>query len=275
MTPIRLAIIGSGNVASALAPAFAASPDVDLIAICSPTPGHAEALASTLSPRPEAVESVASLPRDADVYLIAVKDDRVASVALEAAGLFPATALWLHTSGSVPAEALARAGGGYGVLYPLQTFSKGVPVNLRELPVFIEANTAAGLDTARRLAEAISPIIHEADSELRKRMHVAAVFACNFTNYFWTVADDILRHEPGLNLSVLHPLLKETLRKAMAEGPEGSQTGPARRGDRGVIEAHKELLGSTDEARLYGEISEAIIRRYNSDKPNQSDNSDK
>lgn len=263
MTPVRLALIGSGNVASALAPAFAASPDVDLIAIYSPTPGHAEALAATLNPRPKAVERLADLPRKADVYLIAIKDDRVASVALEAAGLFPAGALWLHTSGSVPAEALAPAGSGYGVLYPLQTFSKGVPVNLRELPVFIEANSAEGLATARRLAEAISPIIHHADSELRKLMHVAAVFACNFTNYFWTVADSLLRREPGLDLSVLYPLLKETLRKAIAEGPEGSQTGPARRGDRGIIEAHKSLLGDTDEARLYGEISEAIIRHYN------------
>lgn len=263
MTPVRLALIGSGNVASALAPAFAASPDVDLAAIYSPTPGHAAALASGLSPQPEAVGRLADLPRDADVYLIAVKDDRVASVALEAAGLFPPQALWLHTSGSVPAEALAPAGGGYGVLYPLQTFSKGVSVNLRELPVFIEADTPAGLEKARRLAATISPIIREADSDLRKLMHVAAVFACNFANYFWTVADSILRRGPGLDLSVLHPLLKETLRKAIAEGPGGSQTGPARRGDRGVIEAHKSLLGDTDEARLYGEISEAIIRHYN------------
>ena len=263
MPPVRLALIGSGNVASTLAPAFAACPDVDLVAICSPTPGHAASLASKLSPRPAAVERITLLPRDADVYLIAVKDDKVASVALEAAGLFPPTALWLHTSGSVPAVALAPAGGGYGVLYPLQTFSKGVDVNLRELPVFIEADTDAGLDTARRLAVAISPIIHKADSALRKRMHVAAVFACNFANYFWTVADNILRQEPGLDLSVLHPLLKETLRKAIAEGPEGSQTGPAMRGDRGVIESHKAMLGDTDEARLYGEISEAIISHYN------------
>lgn len=263
MHPLRICIIGSGNVAWALAPAFTSAPDIELTAVCSPTPGHAAALAASLSPRPQAVTEIASLPRDADVYLIAVKDDRVASVALEATGLFPATALWLHTSGSVPAAALAPAGGGYGVLYPLQTFSKGVKVNLRELPVFIEADSAPGLATARRLALAISPIVHEADSDLRRKMHVAAVFACNFTNYFWTIADNILREHPGLDLSVLHPLLKETLRKAMEEGPEGNQTGPARRGDRGVIETHKKLLGDTPESQLYGDVSEAIINHYN------------
>ena len=96
---------------------------------------------------------------------------------------------------------------------------------------------------------------------MRAKLHAAAVYACNFTNHLWAIADDILRRETGTDLGVLRPLLEETMRKALTMRPADGQTGPARRGDRGVIEKHKSLL-TQDEAQLYETLSQHIMDYY-------------
>lgn len=257
--PPRTVIIGSGNVASSLAPALEAAGAADIVAVFSPTPGHAESLASQLR-HARAITEPADLPADADVYLMAVSDDAISRLASE---LHPVpSALWMHTSGGVDASALVPLSSRYGVFYPLQTFSKGVKVDMTEVPFFLEASGEADLELARAMALKVSPKVYEADGAVRARMHAAAVFGCNFVNHLWAIADDILRRETGTDISVLKPLLQETLRKAMEVRPADAQTGPARRGDRGVISRHQNLL-QPDEARLYGILSEHILNYYN------------
>lgn len=255
--PLRTVIIGSGNVATAVAPALELAGAVTVVAVYSPTYAHAAELAGKLN-NAVAVDKACDMPADADLYIVAVKDDAVAKVAAE---LPRNNAVWLHTSGGVPAETLSPLTDNYGVFYPLQTFSKGVDVNLAEVPVFVEGSNDMTLSVAERLGRAISPKVHHADGDTRCKMHAAAVFACNFTNHLWAIADDILRREAGVDLSVLHPLLKETLRKAMLGRPSDGQTGPAVRGDRGVMDKHAGLLAD-DEARLYRELSEHIMDYY-------------
>ncbi len=256
--PLRAVIIGSGNVASALAPALENAGAIETVAVYSPTPGHAAALASKLKSA-VAVSDKKAIPADADLYLMAVKDDAIAALASE---LTPVTeALWLHTSGGVPASALSPLSGRYGVFYPLQTFSKGVEVDIAEVPIFVEAADKADEELVVSLARTISPKVHHADGTTRCRMHAAAVFACNFTNHLWAIADDILRRETGTDLTVLYPLLRETMSKAMKMRPAEAQTGPAVRGDRGVIDKHASLL-QPDEAALYRTISDSILKYY-------------
>lgn len=258
--PVKAVIIGSGNIASAVAPALEVAGAIDVVQVYSPTAAHASALARRLRAargvsRPEDVDM------SAELYLVAVKDD---AIALLASQLPRNGAVWLHTSGGVDCSTLAPLTDDYGVFYPLQTFSKGREVDLAEVPVFIEGHTQRALQMARRLADAISPKVYEADGEVRARLHAAAVFACNFANHLWAVADEYLRRETSTDLSVLHPLLCETMAKAMTMPPADAQTGPARRGDRGVIEKHKSLLNA-DEARLYEILSQHIIDRYECD----------
>ena len=256
--PLRTVIIGSGNVASCIAPALEKAGVIDIAAVYSPTQSHAAELAAKLR-NAVAVSDIAEIPADAALYLLAVKDDAIAELAQT---LTPSPeALWLHTSGGVEASTLKPLSEHYGVFYPLQTFSKGVPVNLPEVPVFIEASTERGREIVDRLAHAISPKVHYADGTTRCKLHAAAVFACNFTNHLWAIAEDILHREAGTDLSVLHPLLQETLRKAMTVPPASAQTGPAARGDRGVIAKHASLL-TADEAELYTLLSEHIIDYY-------------
>lgn len=255
---LKTVVIGSGNVASAIAPALEAAGAIDVCQVYSPTPVHAAELAGRLH-KAVAVSRPADVATDAELYLVAIKDDAIARIA---ASLSPVPdAVWLHTSGGIEASEMSSLSPNHGVFYPLQTFSKGREVNLREVPVFIEGATEKALLTARRLGEAISPDVIEANGPQRARLHAAAVFACNFTNHLWAIADEILRRETSTDLSVLYPLLRETLRKATLMPPAEAQTGPARRGDAGVIAKHESLL-TPDEARLYDILSHHIMDYY-------------
>lgn len=250
MTPRRVVILGAGNVATHLALALAS--DCCVEQVWSRTEDNARALAAKL-PGCSVIASPAEAVRDADVYLISVADDAVATVAQQ---LGPVSGVVAHTSGSIPVQVLSDAGHAQtGVFYPLQTFTRDVPLNMAQVPFFIE-----GPDELWDMAQLIGDRVYRADSARRAALHLAAVFACNFANLQWTVASQLLAND-GLDFDVLAPLLTETLRKAIHNGPERSQTGPARRGDENVMAAHQAKLQG-DELELYRLCSKMINKRY-------------
>lgn len=251
-----IVFIGAGNVASHLAPALECSGAGRVVQVYSRSLSSARALASKLKDA-SATDEVTDIVPDADVYIVSLVDHAVVDVLSR---LPRNNALWLHTSGSLPMSVLDGMSDNIGVFYPLQTFSKGVEVDMSEVPLFIEGNTSEVAGRIRLMAEKVTPKVHYADGDLRKRMHIAAVFACNFTNYMFTVADDLLGRD-GLSLEVLHPLLKETVRKALNGSPAQGQTGPAVRGDREVMEAHESML-DPELAEMYRMISGAIYNRH-------------
>lgn len=256
--PLRAVIIGSGNVASALAPALEAAGEIQVEAVCSPTPAHARELACRL--RNAVAESdMARIPADAQLYIVSVTDDALAQVAANAP--HAADAVWLHTSGGVDASVLAPLSPNYGVLYPLQTFSKGRHTDFATIPIFVEGATPTALAVAERLGRALSSDVRRADGDTRRKLHAAAVFACNFTNHLYAIASDILHREADADLTVLRPLLEETLAKALSMPPADAQTGPARRGDTRVMERHMALI-QPHEAYLYKILSDSIMKRY-------------
>lgn len=253
----RVVVIGAGNVAWSLAPAIDALEGYSVTHIASRSATRSAELASSLGQATSGTLDSAHLP-DADIYIMSVSDDAVASLA---ASIAPRPeALWLHTSGSVDARTLAPLSSNYGVLYPLQTFTRGRKLDFDNIPLFIEASTDEALACTRRLAEALSQSVTEADSERRTRMHIAAVFGCNFTNHMLAIAGRLL-HNEGIPLSTIAPLVAETLDKAFATSPLAGQTGPARRGDSRVIDAHTSRL-EHDDAALYRTISDSIIKTY-------------
>lgn len=252
---MRLVIFGSGNVATHIANPL--SRHHDIIQIVSRDPEHADRLAKMIGGSVEATTHLSEVKDDADAYIISVNDDSIAAIAANT----PANGLWMHTSGSIGMEVFLGHKQRYGVLYPLQTFSRDVPVDMRKVPIFIEGNdsgSTVGIDT---LAKSISRQIYHANSSQRRQLHIAAVFACNFANRLWAIADDILK-EAGYDFSVLSPLLKATLEKAERTSPAEGQTGPARRGDREVMESHLNSL-DTENAEIYKIISKSIFNQYN------------
>lgn len=247
-------ILGSGNVAGGLAPALNAA-GIDVRQVYSRSLDHASELA--LQVGAEAVDKLEDIVRDARLYVIALSDDAVAPVAAAMTGT---GGLWVHTAGGVDASVLAPASRSYGVLYPLQTFSKGRGVDMKKVPLFIEGADPATLSEIREIAQKLSDNVSEADSRKRLVLHAAAVFACNFVNYLWGTADEILQAD-GEDIHVLEPLIRETLAKAMAMPPRQAQTGPARRGDTKVAERHKTVI-TPEQARLYSVLADAIAKEY-------------
>lgn len=251
-------VIGAGNVATHLARALSRVADVGQIV--SRHIDSAARICDEIGGGCRPVEGLGELRGDADFYVVAVSDDHVKDVAAATVGF---GGIWVHTSGSVPASVFEGNKARYGVLYPLQTFSRDIPVEVDKVPFFVEGNDEDVAQSVAALASMLSGTVEYADSERRKKLHLAAVFACNFANQMWVEADGILR-DNGLSIDYLMPLMKVTLGKLEQTTPLGAMTGPARRGDRSVIEAHLAQL-SGERKEIYRMLSDRIVDEFRGD----------
>lgn len=205
----------------------------------------------------QAIDDVAQVNRDADYYIIAVPDNAIGEVAAQ---LPKVKGIVAHTSGSVNMQVLQSCQcKGCGVFYPLQTFTRNKSIDFNEIPFFIEGSDEMTTDALCKLASKLSNSVHTADSKQRASLHIAAVFACNFANHLWSISSDILS-EAGYDFGILRPLLAETLNKAFEITPSAAQTGPAKRGDTNVINAHIAKLDG-NEKELYKLITNMIIAK--------------
>jgi predicted short-subunit dehydrogenase-like oxidoreductase (DUF2520 family) len=253
----HITIIGTGRLAGHLAIALKQS-GFKIVQVLGRRLQSAVCLAEKV--QSTGIGSFAALSAQTDLFLLAVSDQAIGEVARQ---LPDNKTLVAHTSGFVGMEALLPFRENVGVLYPLQTFTKGRPLDYSNIPFFVEGNSPANETALRNLAAAVSIQVACANSQLRQKMHLAAVFACNFPNYLFGIADDILQTE-GLTLDLLKPLLRETVEKALALGPVNAQTGPAVRNDKPTIEAHvKRLQGTADYREVYKFLTAKIIESLN------------
>lgn len=256
--PRKAVLIGAGNVAASLAPALAAADGVRLAQIVSRDGKSAARLAEAAGGCEAATPD--GIMTDADIYIFAVSDTALSELATSLPPL--SGALCLHTSGSIDASVLAPLSPRHGVLYPLQTFTRGVTLDMRRVPLFIEGSSAEVTGEIMQIAGSLSDSVHTADSAKRRRMHIAAVFGCNFVTHMLDISDNLLRRD-GLDISVLSPLIAETIRKSMEIGPHEAQTGPARRGDKNVTDKHEAMLAKDENLReIYRLLSDSITRAY-------------
>lgn len=218
-------------------------------------------LARRVSPR-TFLDAAGKTPQPASLYIIAVADGAIASVGKHLKERVAGDAMVVHTSGSMPCEVLADCFPCRGVLYPMQTFSRDRVLEYDRIPLFIEAADEISTERLERFAGRLSPTVHRLDSRRRKALHIAAVFACNYINRMLVHADDVLEDCP-FGLGTLVPLIGETVAKAVAMGPRKAQTGPARRGDIGVLKSHQEALTHLPDAQeLYTFIARQILDDY-------------
>ncbi len=253
-----IAFIGAGNLATNLAKAFYRK-GFRIKQIYSRTEESAKPLAEAVEA--EYVTSLSDVAHHAQFYVVAVKDDALTPAFLSALVSEREKGLWVHTAGSIPVDIWRHTGAGhYGVFYPMQTFSKSRPLDFKEIPIFVEGNNDDTTARLEALGGALSGTVRRATSEEREHLHLAAVFACNFTNHMYALALDVLR-KYNLPFNLLLPLIDETARKVHALSPRQAQTGPALRNDTGVMNAHLALLADDERMRqLYGLISKSIHR---------------
>lgn len=245
---IEVVLLGSGNVATHLFKAFSATEGIHVKQVYN----HSKNSLAYFQDKTEITEVISEIT-DADIYIMALKDDIIPAMAAKLQGK---QGLVVHTSGSVAIEDL----GGCkrkGVLYPLQTFSKEKEVDYSEIPFCIEANNPEDLQLLRSLAQKISGKAYEINSQQRKKLHLSAVFVCNFVNHLYAVGEQICQKNE-IPFDILKPLIAETANKVQQASPATVQTGPAIRKDRSTIEGHLQLLESGENKKIYELLTSAI-----------------
>ncbi|MCF8363294.1 MAG: DUF2520 domain-containing protein [Prolixibacteraceae bacterium] len=249
----KVAIIGAGNLATRVSLELHNN-GADIIQVYSRTVTSALTLARMLGcsyvTKPEKITP------EADIYIISVSDMAMAGL-LENVNFN--NKLVAHTAGSIPMDALKKFSKNYGVFYPLQTFSKYRDVNFSKIPFCIEGNTEENEQTLVELASLISKDVRLINSEQRKQLHLAAVFACNFVNHMYAIAGELVQ-DKDIPFDILRPLINETASKIKHMTPRAAQTGPALRMDKNIIQEHVSMLGKkSSPGKLYGHLSESIF----------------
>jgi predicted short-subunit dehydrogenase-like oxidoreductase (DUF2520 family) len=256
---IKLSFIGSGNLAWHLAPAFENAGYV-VTEVYSRNPRRAEDLTGRLY-QAEVKANLDFSKSASKVFFIAASDDAIEEIAEEI--VLPDESFLVHTSGSRPLDVLQYAAiENTAVFYPLQTFSKNKRIDFKTVPIFVESSNDETSKVIMTMGKAISGDVRKISSTERQALHVAAVFASNFSNHMLTLAKDVLQKN-NLNFDLLRPLITETFNKSLANGPDRSQTGPAMRGDLEILDRHIEFLKDDKTmAEIYKIVSQDILDRY-------------
>jgi len=262
-------VIGTGNVAKAICPALLQN-GIKISQVLSRDQGRTDEFCRQLndligeSPSPHdknrhkvrAISSFEHLDTQADLYLLAVRDDAIRSASDQIAKFLAPDRLIAHLSGAMSPAILNQHFTKRVCIWPLYSFS-GQIVQWKTIPVFLTAGPETIVDV-KELAGRISDRVHIIEDSDKEKVHVAAVFANNFSNYNLRIAEKIL-DEAKVPLSVMESITYGMFEKAFNTGPLASQSGPAHRGDSATIEKHLSIINKlypqyVDLYRIYSEI---------------------
>ena len=248
-----ITLIGSGNVATWMAQRLQGSSRSPVTQVYSRKLENARRLAELSDA--EAIDDIRQLSPDSEIFVFALADNAYETVLPQLPFRLPVAFM---TSGTVSCQSLRKYADRYGVIYPLQTFTKSQDMRTLEVPLCLESDFVGdNKDLMWELARELSPSCYEVSEAQRARMHVAAVFACNFSNAMYQIAYKLLE-EKGLPFEMLLPLLRQTVEKVSTMTPAEAQTGPA---VRRVVNVMRAQLAELDDERLrelYRMISEMI-----------------
>jgi predicted short-subunit dehydrogenase-like oxidoreductase (DUF2520 family) len=249
---MNIVIIGTGNVATILGRKFKKAGHTILQVV-----GRNSAAASKLAYELNTVSTNyrSSINNNADIYIVAVSDNAITDVIedLKLPGKVIA-----HTAAAAAKEILKPVSEHYGVFYPLQTLRKEM-AELPDTPLFFDGNDEKAKTILEKLAHSIAgENVVQAGNDERIKLHIAAVFASNFTNYMYMLAEEYCQKE-GIDFNLLHPLIEETALRIKTVSPAEVQTGPAIRHDDETIKKHLALLKSHPQLqKVYTFLSESI-----------------
>ena len=248
----NIILVGSGNVATHLGIALQ-NCNYKIVQVYSRSIENAKKLAQKLNTN--FTNDLTQL-KTVDLIIVSVNDDVISTVLSKLKN----TAI-VHTSGSVGIDVFEPNFSDFGVFYPLQTFNTDIEFTISEIPFCIEGNSKAFEKQLVEIAKNLSSNVITMNSEQRKQLHIAAVFACNFSNQMFSIADDLLT-EKDIDFKILLPLVKQTIAKLNTNKPKAVQTGPAKRKDIKIIQEHINLIQQEDIKELYRKISNNIIKTH-------------
>lgn len=256
---MRITIIGAGRVAHHLAQVL--STQHQIVQVLNRNLQKAKSLAVLVNA--EAIDSFEQLDSNIDLAIIAISDQSISTVIGQMHHALP-DVLIVHTSGSTNLDVLTQQHARAGVFYPLQTFSLDREVDWNSTPLFVEAVNKDDLNTLTDLASSLSQRVYQYDSAQRLSLHLAAVFACNFSNYCYDIAKQVVDAKQ-VDFSLLYPLILETAQKATQHDPRLMQTGPAMRGDQNILNMHNNMLADAEQTELqqvYQLMSAQILKHH-------------
>jgi len=255
MKKLKIVAIGAGNVATQLVPHFFKKGHT-ILQVYSRNITHASPLAK--KSKAEAIDQFDHVVADADVYYLMVSDDAIEPLAKELSKSIDKSSVILHCSGSKSSKILKGASMHYGVLYPLQTFTKEAKVNLAKVPVFTTGNSKHARELATQLGMDISKSTYPLSDKKRTELHLAAVVCNNFVHHLFVKSSDYLKSK-RIPFEYLLPLIENTTKNAAHTDIKKNQTGPAKRKDNKTIKTHLEMLQSDpDFKKLYAALSKSI-----------------
>jgi predicted short-subunit dehydrogenase-like oxidoreductase (DUF2520 family) len=258
---MKISLIGSGRVAFHLAQALLAQGH-NIVQVYARDFDKTQKFAEKIQAK--ACQSLQQF-QSTELIILAVSDSAIAELVKQVHELFPET-LMVHTSGSTNIEVISHVHDKAGVFYPLQTFSFERDVDWTVTPLFVEAVADVDQKLLSDLANSLSKRVYQYTSKQRLTLHLAAVFACNFSNYCFDMAKQIVDAEQ-VDFSLLYPLIVETAKKATENDPMQMQTGPAMRGDQNILAMHQNLLVQAERDDLkdiYQLLSDGILKRHHS-----------
>ncbi len=254
---MRISIVGAGNVATHLAMRLKQQ-GCDIFQVWSRTLTSAQTLATKTGAM--ATSDINELKGDVDVIFFCVKDSALRDVISHFNLETPA--LMVHTAGSMPISVFEGHSQSYGVMYPLQTFSRERQIDFSTVPCFIEAVDEQSMERLKPVTHIVSNKVLQLDSANRKFLHLSAVFACNFANHCYELAREILSRA-NVSFDALLPLIDETASKVHDMQPLQAQTGPAVRYDLNVISKQLEELNDYPKAKeIYRVMTDSIHSLY-------------
>ena len=248
----NIILLGSGNVATHLGIALKNS-NYTIVQVYSKSIENAKVLANKLNA--QFTNNLSKL-KSTDLIIVCINDDAILSVLSQIKN----TAI-VHTSGSIGLDVFKQKFTNYGVFYPLQTFNKEIDINISEIPFCIEGNSLEFEKQLIKIAKALSNNVVKMNSQQRKQLHIAAVFACNFSNHMYSIADDLLAKK-NIDFKILLPLIRKTNANLENYRPKEVQTGPAKRKDTAIIQEHIATIKENEIKELYHKISENIIKYH-------------
>ncbi len=249
---IRVALMGTGNVAQHLFEAFLSHSQIAVVQVVGRNEKALEYFGKSTK-----TDISPTFTEEADVYILAVSDDALPLLADSFTGL---SGLVVHTSGSTSLAVLPNTIR-RGVFYPLQTFTVHRMLDFKKIPICIEAENTYDINLLKDLASIVSNKVILVNSEQRSKLHLAAVFVNNFTNHLYFIGQQLCENA-HLPFEILSPLIQETAHKIETLTPFEAQTGPARRAD--VITLKKQLkqLEKTGFEEIYTLLSRSIANTY-------------
>ena len=198
--------------------------------------------------------------KSGDVLFVTTKDDEIASVIRQVEN---PDVVKIYCSGSVSLESLSTISN-CGVWYPLYSFSGNASIDWNKVPVFIEYSNEYVFELLSNICGELNKEFHVLNSQNRKQLHLAAVFANNFVNACFIGANEVIKENESLKFDFLLPIIQQTIEKVAIGNPKDCQTGPAKRHDENTLLEHSNMLKQLPSERaLYKAISKFIQQNFN------------